>query len=91
MATASPTSSCRFRSSRKQCSVGSMGKQFTATAVMMLVEEGKVGLEDPLTKYSRRHQRRKNVTVRQLLSHTGGVHRLSGKFDFRRDRTENEL
>src|SRR5208337_3998038 len=28
---------------------GSVGKQFTATAVMMLVEEGKVGLEDPLT------------------------------------------
>src|SRR5580692_13156296 len=30
---------------------GSVGKQFTATAVMMLVEEGKVGLEDPLSKY----------------------------------------
>ena len=30
---------------------GSVGKQFTATAVMMLVEEGKVGLNDPLTKY----------------------------------------
>ena len=30
---------------------GSVGKQFTATAVMMLVEAGKVGLEDPLTRY----------------------------------------
>src|SRR5208282_60754 len=30
---------------------GSLGKQFTATAVMMLVEEGKIGLDDPLTKY----------------------------------------
>ena len=30
---------------------GSVGKQFTATAVMMLVEEGKIGLEDPLNKY----------------------------------------
>src|SRR2546422_258562 len=30
---------------------GSVGKQFTATAVMMLVEEGKVGLEDPIKKY----------------------------------------
>src|SRR6185369_9578495 len=27
---------------------GSMGKQFTATAVMMLVEEGKINLNDPL-------------------------------------------
>src|SRR5436305_1039082 len=30
---------------------GSMGKQFTATAVMMLVEEGKLALDDPLTKF----------------------------------------
>src|ERR1700687_5181636 len=30
---------------------GSVGKQFTATAVMMLVEAGKIGLGDPLTKY----------------------------------------
>src|SRR5580704_12870240 len=30
---------------------GSVGKQFTATAVMMLVEEGKIGLDDPLTRY----------------------------------------
>jgi CubicO group peptidase (beta-lactamase class C family) len=30
---------------------GSVGKQFTATAVMMLVEKGKVGLDDKITKY----------------------------------------
>src|SRR5260370_37040803 len=30
---------------------GSVGKQVTATAVMMLVEEGKIGLDDHLTKY----------------------------------------
>ena len=30
---------------------GSTGKQFTATAVMMLVEEGKLNLEDKITKY----------------------------------------
>src|SRR6516164_2576117 len=30
---------------------GSVGKQFAATAVMMLVEEGRVGLDDPITKY----------------------------------------
>ena len=33
---------------------GSVGKQFTATAVMMLVEEGKVGLDDKLSKYLER-------------------------------------
>jgi len=71
---------------------GSMGKQFTAAAVMMLVEEGKIGLEDPLTKYFPEAPAAwKNVTVRQLLSHTGGFTDYPEKFDFRRDRTENEI
>ena len=71
---------------------GSMGKQFTATAVLMLVEEGKIGLEDPLTKYFPEAPAAwKNVTVRQLLSHTGGFTDYPEKFDFRRDRTENEI
>src|ERR1039457_2954573 len=30
---------------------GSVGKQFTATAIMILVEEGKIRLDDPLTRY----------------------------------------
>ena len=30
---------------------GSVGKQFTATAVMMLVEQGKVGLDEKISKY----------------------------------------
>ena len=71
---------------------GSIGKQFTATAVMMLAEEGKVGLEDPLTKYFPDAPGTwKNVTVRQLLSHTGGFTDYPEKFDFRRDRTEDEI
>src|SRR5579863_3574501 len=52
---------------------GSVGKQFTATAVMMLVEAGKVGLEDPLTRYfPEAPPWWKEVTVRELLSHTAG-------------------
>jgi CubicO group peptidase (beta-lactamase class C family) len=71
---------------------GSVGKQFTATAVMMLVEEGKVGLDDPLTKYFPDAPATwKEVTVRQLLSHTGGFGDYPDKFDFRKDWTEAEL
>jgi CubicO group peptidase (beta-lactamase class C family) len=71
---------------------GSMGKQFTATAVMMLVEEGKIGLDDPLTKYFKDAPESWNqITVRQLLSHTGGFGDYPKDFDFRRDRTEDEL
>src|SRR5258708_28995207 len=65
---------------------GSVGKQFTATAVMMLVEEGKVGLEDPLTKYFPDAPASwRGVTVRELLSHTGGFGDYPKDFNFRKD------
>src|SRR5204862_5849098 len=53
---------------------GSMGKQFTATAVMMLVEAGKLSLSDPITKFfSEAPDSWKNITVRHLLTHTAGT------------------
>jgi CubicO group peptidase (beta-lactamase class C family) len=70
---------------------GSVGKQFTATAVMMLVEEGKVGLDDPLTKFFPDARATWNdVTVRELLSHTAGFTDYPETFDFRKDWTEAE-
>jgi CubicO group peptidase (beta-lactamase class C family) len=70
---------------------GSVGKQFTATAVMMLVEEGKVSLDDPLTKYFPDAPATwKEVTVRELLSHTAGFGDYPEKFDFHKDQTEDE-
>src|SRR5579872_3324569 len=70
---------------------GSVGKQFTATAVMMLVEEGKVGLDDPLTKYfSDAPAAWKEVTVRELLSHTAGFGDYPKDFNYRKDWTEDE-
>jgi CubicO group peptidase (beta-lactamase class C family) len=70
---------------------GSVGKQFTATAVMMLVEEGRIGLEDPLTKYfADAPPSWKNVTIRELLSHTAGFGDYPKNFDFRKDWTEAE-
>lgn len=71
---------------------GSVGKQFTATAVMMLVEEGKVGLEDPLTKYFPDAPAAwKQVTIRELLSHTAGFTDYPKDFDYRKDYSEAEL
>src|SRR5712671_827724 len=70
---------------------GSVGKQFTATAVMMLVEEGKIGLDDPLTKYlSDAPASWRDVTVRELLSHTAGFGDYPKDFNFRKDWTEDE-
>src|SRR5207245_1073544 len=53
---------------------GSVGKQFTATAVMMLVEEGKIGLDDKVTKYlTNAPPSWADIKVRNLLTHTSGL------------------
>src|SRR5262249_32715073 len=71
---------------------GSMGKQFTATAVMMLVEAGKLSLSDPITKYFTNAPDTWNkITLRHLLTHTAGTTDYPRDFDFRRDYTEDEL
>jgi CubicO group peptidase (beta-lactamase class C family) len=71
---------------------GSMGKQFTAAAVMMLVEEAKLALDDKITKYfTGSPQVWQNVTVRHLLTHTSGMTDYPADFDMRRDYTEDEL
>lgn len=52
--------------------VGSVSKQFTATAVLMLAQEGKLSLSDPVSRYVPGLTRGDEVTVRELLSHTSG-------------------
>jgi CubicO group peptidase (beta-lactamase class C family) len=53
---------------------GSVGKQFTAMAVMMLVEEGKINLDEKIGKYlGDVPESWSTITVRHLLSHTGGM------------------
>ena len=71
---------------------GSVGKQFTATAIMMLVEEGKIGLDDSITKYlPEAPPAWKPVTIRHLLTHTGGFTDYPKDFDFRKDYSEADL
>lgn len=71
---------------------GSTGKQFTAMAVMMLAEEGKLSLEDKITKYfTDAPESWRNITVRHLLTHTSGMSDYPPDFDMRRDYTEDDL
>src|SRR5215208_5291846 len=71
---------------------GSTGKQFTATAIMMLMEEGKLTLDDKITKYfPDGPETWRNITVRHLLTHTSGMTDYPQDFDMRRDYTEDEL
>ena len=53
-------------------SIGSISKQFTAAAVLMLAEEGKLSLDDRVVRWLPELSRAKDVTIRQLLSMTSG-------------------
>ena len=63
--------------------IGSISKQITAAAVMMLVEERKVSLNDPLSKYiAESPESWRGVTVRHLLTHTSGLKNYNGLAGF---------
>src|SRR6266480_623996 len=53
-------------------SIGSISKQFTAAAILLLQEQGKLSLDDKVSKFIPNLTRSKEVTIRQLLSHTSG-------------------
>ncbi len=57
--------------------IGSVSKSFTAFAVLQLVDEGKIQLDDPVVKHLPEvkldDSRWNQVTIRQLLSHTSGI------------------
>ena len=53
--------------------IGSMTKQFTAIATLILIEQGKLSLEDNLTKFLPDYPNGNNITVQHLLNHTSGI------------------
>jgi len=60
--------------------IASTGKPFVGTALMMLVDDGKIGLDDPVTKYLPQFSPKigdrepaRPITIRMLLSHTSGL------------------
>jgi D-alanyl-D-alanine carboxypeptidase len=52
--------------------VGSISKQFTAAAILLMAEEGKLSLDDKVSKYFPDLTRANEITIRELLSHTSG-------------------
>lgn len=53
-------------------SIGSISKQFTATAMLLLAEQGKLSIDDPVSRFVPNLTRGNEVTIRELLSHTSG-------------------
>src|ERR1700757_3698999 len=53
-------------------SIGSISKQFTAAAILLLEQQGRLSIDDPVSKYIPDLTRGNEVTIRMLLSHTAG-------------------
>ena len=52
--------------------IGSISKQFTAAAILLLQQQGKLSLDDPVSKYIPDLTCGDEITIRELLSHTSG-------------------
>lgn len=64
--------------------IGSITKQFTAAAVMRLVEQGTLHLDDSLHALLPQYPQWRAVSVRQLLNHTSGIHSYTTSARWRR-------
>ena len=71
---------------------GSVGKQFTAALVLLLADEGRMGLDDPVSKWLPGAPASwKGITVRHLLTHTSGIAEYTETIDLHREYTEEQL
>ncbi len=62
--------------------IASIGKQFTAVAILQLMEQGKLNLHDEITKFIPDYPTQGNkITIEHLLTHTSGIHNFSGMKD----------
>jgi len=72
--------------------MGSLSKQFLAAGLLVLVQDGKVGLDDPVKKYLPDVPETWNlITVRNLLTHTSGIARDSPAFDPLKLQSDDEV
>ena len=72
--------------------IASVSKQFVATGIMLLAQDGKLAVGDPVSKYIQGVPPSWNpITIRQLMSHTGGLVREPPGFDPLKTTSEAEL
>lgn len=72
---------------------GSIGKAFTAALVLSLVQDGKLGLDDPVARYFPKPTSAwRTVTIRHLLTHTSGIaDRIYDLVDLRQDYSDDQM
>lgn len=65
--------------------IGSVSKQFTATLVLLEMEQGRLNVTDKASKYLKAFQNKEygDITIHQLLNHTSGLNTFGGKLMFK--------
>jgi CubicO group peptidase (beta-lactamase class C family) len=66
------SSSDRAATVSTRFAIGSVSKEFTAAAILVLVDRGKVSLDDTVSKYLPKLTGAGRITIRELLNHTSG-------------------
>ncbi len=62
--------------------IGSVSKQFIASAILRMQEKGLLSVEDKLSKFIPEFPRGDEVTIHHLLTHTSGIHSFTNRPDF---------
>ncbi len=71
--------------------IGSVSKQFCATAIMILKEQGKLSVDNTIDKYFPEYEHGKNITIKNLLTMRSGIHEmLGGVQGYSADKPESE-
>lgn len=74
--------------------IGSVTKQFTAACILLLAENGKLSLDDPISRYLKKTPDNwRDITIRQLLTHTSGIKNYTGLdgFELSRHLTQDQF
>ncbi|WP_420401980.1 serine hydrolase domain-containing protein [Flagellimonas sp.] len=70
-----PDSTTKYR-------IGSISKTFTATLILMAFEEGKIGLDDTLSKFFPEIENAEDITITNLLQHQSGIFNFTNAPDY---------
>lgn len=72
--------------------IGSITKQFTATAILQLVEKGEIDLQDDITKYIEDYPTHGyTITIEHLLTHTSGIQSYTSMPDFMSEEVRTDM
>ncbi len=71
--------------------IGSVTKQFAATTLLKLIDDGRAKLDDPLSKFLPDYPYGKAISLQQLLNHTSGVKSYTNIPDYMNNPVRREL